>query len=139
MFMFTGLIARASTEDEVAGVLGHEIGHVNAHHVTRLQAAGSMWSVASLLGMLLAAVNPVLAAGAIAAAQTAQLKYSRDFEQEADYLGLATTTKAGYDPKSLSVVLQAAADRAARESRRACRPTCCRTPSPRIASPMPRA
>jgi signal transduction histidine kinase len=102
VFVFTGLIARASTEDEVAGVLGHEIGHVNAHHVTRLQSAGAMWSVASLLGMLLAAVNPVLAAGAMAAAQTAQLKYSRDFEQEADYLGLATTTKAGYDPKALT-------------------------------------
>ena len=102
VFVFTGLIARASTEDELAGVLGHEIGHVNAHHIARLQSAGAMWSVASLLGMLLAAVNPVLAAGAMAAAQTAQLKYSRDFEQEADYLGLATTTKAGYDPKALT-------------------------------------
>jgi predicted Zn-dependent protease len=102
VFVFTGLIARANTEDEVAGVLGHEIGHVNAHHVARLQSAGAVWSVASLLGMVLAAVNPVLAAGALAAAQTAQLKYSRDFEQEADYLGLATTTKAGYDPKALT-------------------------------------
>jgi predicted Zn-dependent protease len=102
VFMFTGLIARAETEDEVIGVLGHEIGHVNAHHVVRLQQAGSMWSAASLLGMLLAAVNPVLAAGALAAAQTAQLKYSRDFEQEADYLGLRTMTDAGYDPSALA-------------------------------------
>ena len=38
----------------------------------------------------------------IAAAQTAQLKYSRDFEQEADYLGLRTTTDAGYDPQALT-------------------------------------
>ena len=102
VFLFTGLIARANTEDEIAGVLGHEIGHVHAHHIVRLQQAGSIWTVASLLGMLLAAINPVLAAGAIAAAQTAQLKYSRDFEQEADYLGLRTATDAGYDPLALT-------------------------------------
>ncbi len=102
VFLFTGLIARANTEDEIAGVLGHEIGHVHAHHIVRLQQAGSIWTAASLLGMLLAAINPVLAAGAIAAAQTAQLKYSRDFEQEADYLGLQTATAAGYDPLALT-------------------------------------
>jgi len=102
VFVFTGLIARASSEDELAGVLGHEIGHVNAHHIVRLQQAGTLWTVASLLGMVLAAVNPVLAAGALAAAQTAQLKYSRDFEQEADYLGLKTTTDAGFDPHALA-------------------------------------
>jgi predicted Zn-dependent protease len=102
VFLFTGLIARANTEDEIVGVLGHEIGHVHAHHIVRLQQAGSVWTVASLLGMLLAAVNPVLAAGALAAAQTAQLKYSRDFEQEADYLGLRTATDAGYDPQALT-------------------------------------
>jgi predicted Zn-dependent protease len=102
VFLFTGLIARASTEDEIVGVLGHEIGHCHAHHIVRLQQAGTMWTVAGLLGMLLAAVNPVLAAGALAAAQTAQLKYSRDFEQEADYLGLRTATDAGYDPQALT-------------------------------------
>src|SRR5262249_12644267 len=63
VFLFTGLIARANTEDEIVGVLGHEIGHVHAHHIVRLQQAGTMWTAASLLGMLLAAVNPVLAAG----------------------------------------------------------------------------
>jgi predicted Zn-dependent protease len=102
IFMFTGLIARASSEDEVVGVMGHEIGHVHAHHIVRLQQAGTLWTAASLLGMLLAVVNPVLAAGAMAAAQVAQLKYSRDFEQEADYLGLRTTTEAGYDPQALT-------------------------------------
>jgi beta-barrel assembly-enhancing protease len=102
IFVFTGLIAHASNEDELAGVLGHEIGHANAHHVVRMQTAGAAWNVAAMLGMLLAAINPVLAAGAIAAAQTAQLKYSRDFEQEADYLGLQTMTQAGYDPHALT-------------------------------------
>jgi predicted Zn-dependent protease len=61
-----------------------------------------VWTAASLLGLLLAAVNPVLGAGAIAAAQTAQLKFSREFEQEADYLGVRLAAESGYDPRSLA-------------------------------------
>jgi predicted Zn-dependent protease len=48
--------------------------------------------------VLLSVVNPVLGAAGIAAAETAQLKYSREFEQEADFLGLHLATDAGYDP-----------------------------------------
>ena len=62
---------------------------------------GMVWSAAALLGVLLSVVNPVLGAGAIAAAQVAQLKYSREFEQEADYIGLRIATQSGYDPHSL--------------------------------------
>ncbi len=101
VFVFSGLIAKAATDDEITGVLGHEIGHVHAHHIVRQQTAGVVWTAAALLGVLLSAVNPVLGAGAIAAAQTAQLKYSRDFEQEADYLGLRIASQAGYDPHAL--------------------------------------
>ncbi len=102
VFVFSGLLARVANEDELAGVLGHEIGHVHAHHITRLQSEGAVWNVPALMGVLLSAVNPVLGAAAIAAAQTAQLKYSRDFEQEADFLGLRFTTAAGYDPHGMS-------------------------------------
>jgi predicted Zn-dependent protease len=101
VFVFSGLLARAETEDELAGVLAHEIGHVHAHHVEREQAAGQVWTAAGLLGILLAAVNPVLGVGAMAAAQTAQLKFSREFEQEADFLGLRIAADAGFDPHSL--------------------------------------
>jgi predicted Zn-dependent protease len=101
IFVFSGLIAKADNDDEIAGVLGHEIGHVHAHHIVRQQTQGMVWSATALLGVLLSVVNPVLGAGAIAAAQTAQLKYSRDFEQEADYIGLRIATQSGYDPHAL--------------------------------------
>jgi predicted Zn-dependent protease len=101
VFVFSGLIAKASNDDEIAGVLGHEIGHVHAHHIVREETQGMAWNAAALLGVLLSVVNPVLGAGAIAAAQTAQLKYSRDFEQEADYIGLRIASQSGYDPHAL--------------------------------------
>jgi predicted Zn-dependent protease len=101
VFVFSGLIAKVSNDDELAGVLAHEVGHVAGHHIIRQQTEGQVWNYAALLGALLSAVNPVLGAGAIAAAETAQLKYSRQFEQEADYLGLGYASKAGYDPHAL--------------------------------------
>ncbi|HYR95967.1 MAG TPA: M48 family metalloprotease [Candidatus Binatus sp.] len=101
IFVFSGLLARIDSDDELAGVLAHEIGHVSGHHILRQQQEGQVWTAAALLGVLLSAVNPVIGAGAIAAAQTAQLKYSREFEQEADYLGLRYATESGYDPHAL--------------------------------------
>jgi predicted Zn-dependent protease len=101
IFVFTGLLARTGTDDELAGVLAHEIAHVHAHHAIRQQTQGQMWSYAALLGALLSAVNPVVGAGAMAAAQTAQLKYSREYEQEADFMGLRWATESGYDPHAL--------------------------------------
>src|SRR5205823_159869 len=67
----------------------------------RQQEKGQVWSAAALLGLLLSAVNPVAGAAGIAAAETAQLKFSREFEQEADFLGLRTMSTAGYDPHAM--------------------------------------
>jgi len=101
VFVFSGLLARVKSDDELAGVLAHEIGHVSGHHLLRQQKEGQVWTAAALLGLLVSAVNPVLGAAGIAAAETAQLKYSREFEQEADYLGLRYASEAGYDPHAL--------------------------------------
>jgi predicted Zn-dependent protease len=44
VFFFSGLIARASSDDEIVGVMGHEIAHVHAHHIVRQQTSGMVWS-----------------------------------------------------------------------------------------------
>ena len=101
VFVFSGLLSKAASDDEIVGVLGHEIAHVHAHHILRQQTQGMVWTATALLGVLLSVVNPVLGAAATAAAQTAQLKYSRDFEQEADFIGLRIASQSGYDPHAL--------------------------------------
>ena len=101
IWVFGGLVAQVSTVDELASVMGHEVGHVHGHHIVRQQEQTQLWNYASLLGLLLAAVQPVLGAGAMAAAQAAALKYSRAFEEEADYLGLKFMHDAGYETKAM--------------------------------------
>jgi predicted Zn-dependent protease len=101
IYVFSGLIARASTVDELASVMGHEVAHVHAHHIVRQQEKTQLWNYASILGILLSTVQPVLGAGALAAAQTASLKYSREFEEEADFLGLRFMNTAGYDAAAM--------------------------------------
>ena len=56
---------------------------------------------ATLLGVLLSAVQPAIGAGAVAANAAAQLQYRREFEQEADYLGARYMRQAGYDPRGM--------------------------------------
>ncbi|MBI5504838.1 MAG: M48 family metalloprotease [Deltaproteobacteria bacterium] len=106
LFVNAGLIARADNEDQLAGVMGHEIAHAAAHHVVRQQQKGAAAGYASLLGIFLAIINPALALGALAAGQAAQLRYQRDFEREADYLGIGYARSAGYDPSAIAQILK---------------------------------
>ena len=101
IYLHSGMLTRATTDDEVAGVLGHEIAHVHAHHMAREQDATHLMNYATLFGLLLSIVNPAIGAGAVAANAAAQLKYRREFEQEADYLGAGYMRKAGFDPNGM--------------------------------------
>ena len=101
VYVHAGLLAHASNDDELAGVLGHEIAHVNAHHLARQQEATKYLNYAALLGALLSVVQPAIGAGAVAANAAVQLQYRREFEQEADYLGAGYMQSAGYDPRGM--------------------------------------
>jgi predicted Zn-dependent protease len=106
----TGLIATARTEDELASVLSHEVGHVVQRHIARSfakQKQASMVATAAAIAALLAAGggNAQAAMGAMAAgagySADQQLSFSRDAEREADRVGLQTLKQAGFDPQGM--------------------------------------
>lgn len=102
IFFYSGLIEKAKSTDEIAGVLGHEIVHVKGRHMARSSGV-DMLSALSLLSMLLLARSGAgaQAAGAVgqAVAATREIAYSRQLEMEADTLGERYMAAAGYDPK----------------------------------------
>lgn len=105
----TGLILAAQSESELASVLGHEIAHVTQRHIAQLvgkQSQSSMVMLASLLVAVLAArSNSQITEAAIAAGQAgaiqSQLGYTRDFEREADRLGLQALEDSGFDVRGM--------------------------------------
>ena len=110
----TGLITAAQSESEMAGVLGHEIAHVTQRHIARMvsnQQANQWVSLAAFAIALLAArSNSQVSQAAIAAgpalAVQQQLNYSRDFEREADRMGLQMLEKAGFDPRGMELFFE---------------------------------
>ena len=101
IYVHSGMLTRAANEDEVAGVLGHEIAHVHAHHLAREQDASRWMNYVTLLGSILSVVNAGAGGGTSPASATTPLTYRRDFEQEADYLGADYIQRAGFDPNGM--------------------------------------
>ena len=105
----TGLITAADTESELASVLAHEIAHVTQRHISRMLGQQQRMQIPTMAAVaaaiLLGRSRPDLAAGATAAVQagavSAQLSYSREFEREADRVGLQTLDAAGFDTRAM--------------------------------------
>ena len=111
VFINSGLILLVENEDELASVICHEIGHVVARHIAKRSEKSQIISLASLGAILAAVLVGGQAAGAIttttlAASQTAMLKYSREDEEEADYLGLKFMMRAQYDTRCMITMLK---------------------------------
>jgi predicted Zn-dependent protease len=110
----TGLMNAADSESELASVLAHEIGHVTQRHIARMLGQQKQMQIPVLAALaaaiLLGRSRPDLASGASAAAQagavSAQLAYSRDFERDADRVGLQALAAAGYDPRAMAAFFE---------------------------------
>ena len=106
----TGLILAAASESELASVLAHEISHVTQRHLARLMNKAGQGQISSMLALAVAILaarsSPDLAVGAAMAGQGAaiqnQLNYSRDFEREADRIGLGLLERSGFDIRGMS-------------------------------------
>jgi predicted Zn-dependent protease len=106
------LFRRLKSEDQLAGVLGHEMGHVVGRHSNEQMANSRLWSgLAQGLGVLLSdGHNNTGAQIAQMVAQYKVMKFSRDDESESDALGVRFMIQAGYEPEALIGVMEILAE-----------------------------
>lgn len=97
IYVYTGLIDEAESEDELAFVLGHELGHSLLKHASR-RAADTSTTLANLAEIVAALGGGSTKDGAEAIAQALTASYSQDDEREADALAVAISRRAGFDP-----------------------------------------
>jgi len=119
MFVHRGMFDAAAAEGEVVGVMAHELSHVLLRHGTaNITKSQNPWlqlgQAAGMIGgaMVGGAAGSAIAQGSQFGLGTLLLRYSRDFEKQADLLGAQIMAKAGYDPRALAHMFETIAKEA---------------------------
>ena len=107
MFVNRGMIEAAQREGEVAGVMAHELAHVLLRHGTANATKAQGFQIGALAGAIAGAVigggwGNVIAQGSQFGLGTWLMKYSREYERQADIVGAQIMARAGYDPRDLA-------------------------------------
>jgi Zn-dependent protease with chaperone function len=107
MFVNRGMIEAAKTEGEVAGVMAHELSHVVLRHGTAQASKATKAGIGQIAGAIIGAVvggtwGQVISQGTQFGIGTYFLKYSREYEKQADLEGCQILARASYDPRDMA-------------------------------------
>ncbi|PYR71527.1 MAG: hypothetical protein DMF86_25725, partial [Acidobacteria bacterium] len=111
MFINRGMIEKAHNEGEIAGVMAHELSHVALRHGTAQATQATKYEIGEVIGSVVGAiiggrVGNVVAQGTQFGLGTAFLRFSREYERQADILGTHVMADAGYDPRDMASVFR---------------------------------
>jgi hypothetical protein len=107
MFVNRGMMQAATDEGEIAGVMAHELSHVALRHGTAQATKATKYEIGEIAGAVLGAIvggtaGNVIAQGTQFGIGTYFLKFSREYEKQADLLGAQIMARAGYDPMDMA-------------------------------------
>src|SRR5882672_8048674 len=107
MFVNRGMIEAARTEGEIAGVMAHELSHVILRHGTAQASKATKYEIGQVAGAVLGAIigggwGQVISQGTQFGLGTAFLRFSREYERQADIEGAQIMARAGYDPMDMA-------------------------------------
>jgi len=114
----TGLILQTETESELAGVLAHEVAHVHLHHIARSLQYQQRIQLSVLAGLIASAIIATqdfetgqgAMAATLAGSTQAMLNFTRENEEEADFVGIHSLAAAGFDPQGMPRFFQRMGD-----------------------------
>jgi len=115
IFVYTGLLNMMEAEEELAGIMGHEIAHVYCRHISQKLERSKKLNMATLAGVAAGILmglggageaGSAVTMGSMAVGQTAELAYSRENEMQADQFGVEFLTNADYNPSGLLEILK---------------------------------
>jgi Zn-dependent protease with chaperone function len=111
MFINRGMIDSAQSEGEIVGVMAHELSHVLLRHGTANATKAQKFQLGAIAGAIAGAVvggglGNIISQGSQLGLGTWMLRYSREYEKQADLLGAQIMARAGYDPREMARVFE---------------------------------